>query len=283
MKKNAVLGILVFTLAAAVSLNALGLAPAVGKAGKKSILHSLSQEDLEQVYKVHGVKGALIIYDQRADVTLVHNPARTEKQFLPASTFKIANSLIALETGVVKDEKEVFKWDGKKRFLDAWNRDHNLRGGMKYSVVWLYRELARRIGEERMQRWVNKIGYGNKDISGGIDKFWLEGGLRISPREQIAFLKKLYYNKLPFSRRTMDIVKELMVVDKGEKYVMRAKTGWAVRVDSQIGWYVGWLETGGNVYFFANNIDIVDRKVNQARIKIVRDVFKKLGLLPKGK
>ena len=210
--------------------------------------------------------------------TLVFNEERTKKGFLPASTFKIINSLIALETGVIKDEHEIIKWDGKKRFVQDWNRDHNLRSAIKYSVVWFYQELARRIGEERMKRNINAVGYGNQDIGGGIDLFWLNGNIRITMEEQVEFLKRLHQNDLPFSTRTMDIVKDIMIQEQTKDYTLRAKTGWAARVEPNIGWFVGYLERKDNVYFFANNIDIKNDEDAKFRKKITLQILENLNL-----
>ena len=235
--------------------------------------------DFQEIYDSNGVKGAFLLYDLNNDTTLVFNDPRTKIGFLPASTFKIINSMIALETGVIKNENEIIPWDGKKRFVNEWNRGHNLRSGIKYSVVWFYQELARRIGEERMQHFIDSMGYGNQDIGGGIDQFWLTGNIRISMEQQIDLLERLYKNDLPFSQRTMDIVKDIMILEKTDNFVLRGKTGWAARVEPNIGWFVGYLERDGNVYFFANNIEIKGDGDHLARKKITMQVLKKLDLL----
>lgn len=230
-------------------------------------------------FKEAGVEGAFLLYDLKNDKYLAYKAKRLKQGYIPASTYKIFNSLIALETGVIRDENEILKWDGVDRGSAEWNQDHNLRTAIKYSAVWFYQEMARRIGGERMQHYVNLAGYGNKNISGGIDLFWLEGGLRITPREQIDFLVRLYQNKLPFSQRTMSIVKDILIFEKGGAYVLRAKTGWGARFTPQVGWFVGYLERDGNVYFFANNIDIIKSEDNKARIAIAKAILRDLGLI----
>ena len=224
-----------------------------------------------------GVRGAFVLFDASAGEYLVYNPERVEQPFLPASTFKILNSLIALETGVIEDEEEVMAWDGVERGWEMWDRDHDLRSAFRYSAVWFYQELARRIGEERMRSFVEEAGYGNRSISGGIDTFWLEGELRITPREQVDFLRRLYANDLPFSGRNMDIVRSIMVLEEGEGYTLRGKTGWA----GDMGWFVGYLERGENAYFFAANIDIETDDDAPARIGITRGILADLDLLPR--
>ncbi len=233
--------------------------------------------DFGKYFQQAGVKGTFVLYDLKKDRYLVYNAKRTNTPYVPASTFKIFNSLVALETGVVKDENEVIKWDGVKREIPQWNQDHTMKTAIKVSAVWFYQELARRIGEKRMQNYINLTSYGNRDIGGGIDKFWLQGDLRISPKEQIDFLVKLHNNKLPFSPRAIAIVKNIITMEKTEDYVLRGKTG----LESDVGWYVGYLEHNGNTYFFATQLDIAEPKDIKARIEITRNILKDMGLLPK--
>lgn len=229
-----------------------------------------------------GIEGSILIYDLNQDKTYQHNPSRNTTAFLPASSFKILNSLIALETGVISDEIAVLTWDGIEREIADWNRDLNMREAIKVSAVWFYQVLARRVGYERMQKFVAQSNYGNKNIGTkeDIDKFWLEGKLRITPQEQIQFLSRLNKNDLPFSKRSISIVKSIIIVEQTLNYTLRAKTGW-VRgvVTPEIGWYVGYLEQGKNIYFFATNIDIRNKKDPAARIEVTRRCLKDLGLL----
>ena len=217
----------------------------------------------------------MLIYDLNKNEYIQYNSERCNESFIPASTFKILNSLIALETGVIKDENEVIPWDSVNRQYDKWNMDQTLRTAIKYSAVWAYQEIARKIGEQRMQHYVDSVKYGNCNIGGGIDRFWLDGDLRITPLQQVEFLRRLYSDDLPFSKRNLDIVKDIMINDQTGNYILRGKTGWA----GTTGWYVGYLEENDNVYFFANNIDIVNEQDVKARIEIVNDVFNSMGLL----
>lgn len=240
---------------------------------------AISQKDFKRIFDEHGVHGTFLVYDMQKNTHTAFNEKRTRTPFLPASTFKVPNSLIILESGTVKDENEIIKWDGVKRFYDKWNADHDLKSALKYSAVWVYQELARRVGMKKMQHWLDKINYGNRKIAGEIDTFWLEGGLRITAHQQIDFLKKLYTNRLPFSQRSMDIVKEILIVEKTDAYTLRAKTGWAARVKPQIGWYVGWLERGDEIYLFAMNIDVLKNEDTKARYAITKKVFQTMGLM----
>ena len=153
---------------------------------------------------------AIIIYDQNNDRYIRFNSERCRQRFMPASTYKIPNSLIGLETGVIPDSNYVIKWDGKPQFSKEWERDHTLKSAIYYSVVPYFRELARRVGREKMQYWLNKINYGNNTIGDKEDYFWLDNSLKISANEQVEFLKKFYSDKLPFSKRSLDIVKSIL-------------------------------------------------------------------------
>ncbi len=203
----------------------------------------------------HGRDSAFVLFDQKANHYIRYNPERCAEGFLPASTFKIMNAMIGLETGVIPDENYVIQWDGTHYQVPEWNRDHTLKSAVQYSVVWYFQELARRVGKENIQHYVDAVGYGNKDISGNLDSFWLDGSLRISADQQVEFLKRLYTGKLPFSERSMTIVKDLIIQEKTDTYTLRGKTGSVVRVDKYQGWFVGWLETKDNVYFFATNLE----------------------------
>lgn len=229
------------------------------------------------------VEGSILIYDLKHDRIYQHNPMRNATAFLPASSFKILNSLIAIETEIIADENVPIKWDGVARKIPAWNRDLNMREAIKLSAYWVYQELARRIGYYQMQKFVSQVGYGNQQIGReDIDKFWLQGELRITAQQQIQFLRRFYSNDLPFSERSLSIVKDILIVEKTSDYTLRAKSGWVGfegEVTPQIGWYVGYLEKAGNVYFFATNIEIRNPKDALARMVITRNCLKDIGLL----
>lgn len=230
-----------------------------------------------------GVRGTFLLHDARADSYFVFDRARAERPILPASTFKIPNSLIGLETGAVRDVDEVLKWDGVARMVPAWNRDTSMRDAFRNSTVWFYQEIARRVGHERMRSHVAAMRYGNADIGGGIDRFWLDGDLRISAQGQIEFLRALQLGALPFSPRSLALVKAIMVHEQGEGYVLRAKTGWAgfgdARAD-QVAWWVGWVERDGDPYFFAMNVDIEKPEQGAARFAITKAILRERRLLP---
>ncbi len=246
---------------------------------------STTSIDFGRVFKELGVEGSIVIYDQSSNKFYEHNTPRNSRAFFPASTFKIFNTLVALETGVIRDEVTVLTWDGIRRKLagleiDAWYRDTNLRQAFKDSTIWFYQVLARKAGQERMQNFINQAGYGNQQIGKpeNIDKFWLEGPLQITPKQQIEFLQKVYYEKLPFSKRSFNLLKDIMIIEQTPTYILRGKTGWIDSTKPNIGWFVGYLEQNNKVYFFATNIDMPNPNIAANRIKITRRCLQMLGL-----
>ena len=248
-----------------------------------------NEEVLPGDYATHfdqyDVKGSMVIYDLKRDRTLYYDKARTQKRFSPASTFKIFNSLVGLETGVIPDTSYVIAWDSVKRGNYApWNRSNSLKSAFKYSVVWYYQELARRVGEERMEKYITANGYGNQNIGATIDGFWLSdygGELRISQVEQIEFLKKLYHQELKFGKRSQQLVKGIMLMEANDNYKLYAKTGMSSENDVWYGWYVGWFEVGDDVYFFATHIETDDAQkiLKGARQGVTLGVFRASGLI----
>ena len=244
------------------------------------------RNDFKKYYDEYQVKGSFVVYDRNADKFIFYNEDQFDRQFTPASTFKICNSLIGLETDVITDENYIIPWDSAKR-NSIWDKDFDLKNAFKNSTVWYYQELARRVGGEKMKHWLDTSYYGNADTSGGIDKFWLTGGLRITPSEQIDFLIRLYNNKLPFSQRSVDIVKDIMIEKDTLGYVLRGKTGWGSQENEDIGWFVGYVEANDNVYYFANcvqtyskNIDDKERAdlFNNSRRGITYQILKELNI-----
>jgi beta-lactamase class D len=243
-----------------------------------SIAFSQTDDIFKKYFDEYGVKGCFILYDLKNEKYTLHDSTRCSHGFLPASTFKVPNSLIFLECEILKDENEIIKWDSVVRNYDKWDQDNNLRMAIKYSTVWFYQECARRVGTEKMQKYVDLLQYGNMDISGGIDSFWLSGGMRISALKQLELLKNIDSYNVPFSKRNVDILKDILVQEKNEDYIFRAKVGWVTSTTPNLGWYIGWLETKDNKYFFAINIDIETEEQGPSRIKIVKRIFNDMGL-----
>jgi beta-lactamase class D len=222
------------------------------------------RDDFKNYYDANNVKGCFALYDLANDKYLIYNQPEYTQPDLPCSTFKICNTLIGLETGVIPDENFVIKWDSVIRFAPEWNQDLDLKHAFKYSAFWYYQELARRVGGRQMKHWLDTLAYGNADTSGGIDKFWLYGKLRISPEQQIAFLKRVHDNNLPIKQRNIDILKKIMILKDSTNYTLRGKTGWGFINGKEVGWFVGYIETNNNTYIFSNYVHCDTALHNQA-------------------
>jgi beta-lactamase class D len=225
-------------------------------------------------------EGTFILKDLESEKMFIYNNERAKEQRAPNSTFKIMNSLIGLQVKAVKDEYEIKHWDGTKRTLDNWNQDHTLGSGMRNSVVWYYQEMARDIGEGRMQEWLDRCSYGNRDISGGIDRFWLSSSLKISPFEQIDFLEGLYRETLPFDKGVMKTVKRIMIQQEGDEYTLYGKTGSSGLVDGlSTGWFVGFVVIKGHPYAFVTNLDSQEEFAGPAAKKVTIGILQKYNLV----
>lgn len=202
------------------------------------------------------VTGCILIYDHRTDSLHSNDFSTTKLGHLPASTFKIPNSIIALETGVLASDSSMILWDGEPRYMESWEADMTLRQAFHRSCLPCYQDIARQVGYPQMAAQVRKLDYGHMDVdSSNYDSFWVVGRSLISPMEQIDFLRRFYYSNLSISARTEAIMKRMIVREKTDRYRLSGKTGWSIQGDEHNGWFVGYAEKGGDVYFFATNID----------------------------
>jgi len=232
------------------------------------------------------VKGVFVLCKNSIETCRTSSKYRENVGFSPASTFKITNALIALETGVIKSQNQVFKWAGEPRGLKLWEKDFNLRGAIQASAVPVFQQFAKEIGEKRMKSYIHQLSYGNENIAGGIDRFWLDGELKISARQQVAFLERLYKNTLPVSRESQLIVKDALVAEVTPEYLVRAKTGYSLgapgygdKSKAGVAWWVGWVERGTDVYFFATNIDVERETQLSSRKSVSIKILKAEGVL----
>lgn len=231
-----------------------------------------------------------MVYDMKHDSYLTYDDNRCQQGFLPASTFKIPNTLIAFETGIMKDTNAVFRWDGQKIFRDGWNQDLNFAQAFRTSCVHCYQEIALKVGKTNYDQWLTKLSYGKITVKAdSVEWFWLTGNSRINQQEQIGFLKKLYLNQLPVSTRSMALTKAMMRISTGKNWVLSGKLGWASPNNKagdrplDYGWFVGWLEQNNNTYIFALNIESskpVSESFIQGRKAVTEAILKnELGLM----
>lgn len=234
---------------------------------------------LKKYFDSAKVDGCFSMFNNTTGAVTVYNMGLDTQRFLPASTFKIVNTLIGIETGRITDEKMIIPWDGVERWNKEWNRDLTMEEAFKLSSVPYYQEVARRIGKDTMQYWIDTLKYGNMNISGRIDTFWLDNTLKISPDEQLGLVKKLYFDQLPFQKRAQQIVRDVMLRENNTQYKLSYKTGFGYdETQNAIGWVIGWIEENRHVYFFVTLIRTPDKNIDpNVRINITKSILEQFG------
>lgn len=233
---------------------------------------------LAALFAEHGVTGTLVVESLQGDVTYVHNPERASERFSPASTFKIPNTLIALRKGVVDSKDSAFTWDGTDRGVPQWNQDQTLESAFRVSCVWCYQEIAREVGADTYRAALRDLNYGSARIGDAVDQFWLNGDLTISAWEQIEFLRSFVNAETGDAAATIELVKDIMLVETTDAGSLHAKSGWTGR-DLHTGWYVGFVVTAGRTWLFAMNMELTDASRAPLRQQLTTEALQTLGLL----
>jgi len=228
----------------------------------------------KKIFKELDIDGTLIIRSLNSDELYLYNKKRAGTRFSPASTFKIPHTLIALNEKLIKSENDLIQWDGVKREYALWNKDQTLQSAIEVSCVWCYKKFTYQISKDRYKKYLLEFNYGNKTIGEDKSSFWLNNDLKISAYEQIDFLKKLYNYQLPISEKHIDILKKIITIDKTKNYELKAKSGW----DGRTGWYVGYVKTAKDVYFFAMN-GVIKKEQLHLRKKIVLQALKSQNII----
>jgi beta-lactamase class D len=232
-----------------------------------------------ELFNNASANGTFVLYDVTTQRFIGHDRTRAEKRFIPASTFKIPNTLIGLAVGAVKSVDEVLPYGGNPQPFKAWERDMGLREAIALSNAAIYQELARRIGLEQMRENVSRLGYGNAEIGTSVDTFWLRGPLRISAVEQTQFLAKLAQDALPYPRALQEQVREMIVVETSANGMLYGKTGWESAPGPGVGWWVGWVQKDQRIYAFAVNIDMQNASDASNRVELGKASLAALGVL----
>ena len=236
-------------------------------------------KDIEHIFTNAGIKGTFVLYDASNNLFFGHNKERAQTRFIPASTFKIPNTIIGLSIGAVTSVDEILPYGGGKCFLPEWERDMGLREAIAMSNVPIYQELARRIGLVNMKANIEKLNYGNNNIGKVIDTFWLSGPLKISPIEQTIFLSKLAQTALPFPKTAQKAVSEITLIESNDNWELHAKTGLLLESKPGIGWWVGWVVKNSQVYAFALNLEVRDFSDKDKRIPLGKSALQALRII----
>ena len=245
---------------------------------------------IEKSFEDNNVTGTFGLFNNGTGQFTIYNLHRfKDSAYLPASTFKIVNALIGLETGKIRDEKMVIPWDGIVRTFApgdtafSWNKDLTMKEAFKVSAVPYFQEVARRIGKDTMQFWLDSLGYASRYKKAKIetiDRFWLDNSVKVTADEQLGLVKKLYFDQLPFQKRSMRVVKDVMVMENNSNYTMAYKTGWGfLENGNALGWIVGWIEENRHPYFFALNLTGVPATKPTISVTILKDILKQAGFM----
>jgi len=244
-----------------------------------SAASSTERADLEAVFAENGLAGTFVLYDVAADHLTLVDGKRAGRRFVPASTFKIANTIIALETGVVKDENEIIPYGGQPQPFKTWEKDMSMREAIALSAVPIYQELARRIGLERYREWLARLDFGNRQTGTIVDTFWLDGPLEVSAVEEARFVARLAQQKLDASVHSQSIARDIIRLESRDGRVLYGKTGWRFSSAPNLGWWTGWVEQHGKISAFSLNIDMPAATDAPKRVAVGKTMLSRLGVL----
>lgn len=260
-------------------------APTVAKAEMRAEPRERVDRATQGLFAAEEVEGVFVLRSLDTEEQIVTDAVMAGTGELPASTFKIPNALLALEYEVLTGADSELKWDGVKRWAKEWDRDHSLASALRDSTVWFFQEVARRIGAEAMQAGLSALEYGNADIGGGIDEFWLSGQLRITPREQVGFMARLHRRELPVATEHMALVEHLLTREQGMGWSWRGKTGLTAGQGRAVGWLVGLSEWGEKRWAYALLVRAPEAELERLialRPRLARALLVHYGALPAG-
>ena len=200
-------------------------------------------------------EGSFVLYDLENDTWSIHDMEHATLRAAPNSTYKIYDALFGLEEGIITPENSFIAWNGESYPFEAWNGEQTLQSAMNFSVNWYFQTVDKQLGASDVYSYIQKIGYGNENMNGNFSTYWMESSLEISPIEQVELLTKLQNNGFGFASENINAVKDAICLSSSDTGTFYGKTGTG-RVDGQDvnGWFIGFVETADNTYFFATNI-----------------------------
>lgn len=238
---------------------------------------------LGKYFKDNGTEGCFALLNNNSGRFTLYNLARyRDSAFLPASSFAIVHSLVGLQTGVITNDSMVIKKDSLAQGRAACQQDLSMYQAFRLSCPSYFQELARRLGRDTLQHWLDSLSYGTKKIKGPVDSFWLNNSLKITPDEQLGLVKRLYFEQLPFFKRNQQIVKRAMRFEDKPEYRLSYYTGSGNKENGHpLGWVVGYIEENGHPYFFVLNFETANRNLDPAslHLKILKGILSELGFM----
>ena len=243
----------------------------------------------------NGLNGATVIYDAYESRYMMYNSELALTRRPPCSTFKIISSLIALENGIIESENSTRTWSGELFWNEDWNKDIDFSEAFRTSCVWYYRQVIDDIGKDMMQKELNKLQYGNCDISDWegrlntnsnnrkLTGFWIESSLMISPKEQVEVMERIFGENSDYSEKTQNELKQVMLVsEQGRTDIsIYGKTGMGKASDIVVDvWFTGFAESiKGNIYFCVylgrtDSMNVSSSLAKEIAIQLVSDYCK---------
>lgn len=243
---------------------------------------SVSVIDLSAYF--NGFEGSFALYDLKNDTWSIYDMERATLRTSPNSTYKIYSALFGLEEGIVTPHDSFMKCDKKDYPFEAWNADQSLYSAMESSVNWYFQKIDEQLGSSVIKNYVRKIGYGNESINSDLSSYWMQSSLKISPVEQVELLTDLYNNSFDFAPENINAVKDSICLFSDENFSSDGKSFYGKtgtgRIDGQDvnGWFVGFVETDGNTYFFAANIQSTENATGSKASEISLSILSDIGI-----
>lgn len=236
-----------------------------------------SSVDLSTFFE--GYDGCFVFYDSMENQWLLYNKKQCTQRTAPESTYKIYSALLGLENKTITPDSTFMPWDGTPYAIEQWNRDQTLSSAMRDSVNWYFQELDKRAGNDALKEFCATLGYGNQDFSNGSSSFWLDSSLKISAIEQVELLRKFYHNEYHFSPENIQAVKNAIKLEESPEGILYGKTGTGnINDENRNGWFIGYVETAQNTYFFATNIHGAANAGGQAASGITLEILREWGI-----
>ncbi|CDQ38711.1 MULTISPECIES: BlaR1 family beta-lactam sensor/signal transducer [Virgibacillus] len=256
--------------------------PIISVMGAEDNYHHLNNEqtvyeDLSKHFADY--EGSFVLYSMKDDTYRIYNEEKSTLRVSPNSTYKIYSALFGLETNVISNNHSILKWNGVEYPYDSWNKDQNLSTAMKNSVTWYFQQLDQSVQKDTIQAYLNEIGYGNNNLSGGLSQYWLESSLKISPIEQVQVLKGFYTNQYGFKDKNIQTVKNAIKLEEKDGAMLSGKTGTgSVNGKNISGWFIGYVETEKDTFFFATNIQSEEKAYGSKAAEITLAILREKGM-----
>jgi beta-lactamase class D len=245
--------------------------------------HVKTDNELQKFFVENKASGCFALFNNASGKFTVYNLTRyRDSSYLPAASFNIVHALIGLQTGIISSDSMVIPWDGVQRSVSEWNKDLTMYEAFRVSSVPYFQGVARRLGKDTIQRWLDMLGYGTKKITTSADSFWLDNSLKITPDEQLGLVKKLYFDQLPFHKHNQETVKRAMLMEDNANYRLGYISARGSNEDGHhIGWMVGWIEENRHPYFFVLNTQSADSGIDleTMQLNMLKDILRYFGFL----